>query len=461
VDRPLVCIQGLGFVGAAMAVACARAGTRSGGEPAFDVVGLDLATPLGEFRINAINEGDFPFQTTDSHLMSELAAAHSKGNLKATKSANILEKADVVVVDVPFDLDNSPGAKLDFAPFCRAIETIGQRARAGTLVVVETTVPPGTTERVVAPLLSRCALSRGLGRDAFLLAHAYERVMPGRQYLSSITDFWRVFAGVTPAAADACEAFLSKVVNVRNFPLRRMSTPTASETAKVVENSYRAVNIALMDEWGRFAERVGVDMFEIVEAIRQRPTHNNIRQPGFGVGGYCLTKDPLFGYFAARDLYGSEDIDFPVNRQAVKINGEMPLNTARLLEECLGGSLASKTVLLAGISYREDVADTRYSPAETLYRFMLQSGARIVCWDPMVTRWTELDVPVLQECEFCPEDVDAVVFTIPHNEFKSLSPVTWLRDRTPIVIEASNIFSDSQRADFRAQCQFRSIGRGG
>jgi UDP-N-acetyl-D-glucosamine dehydrogenase len=156
---------------------------------------------------------------------------------------------------------------------------------------------------------------------------SYERVMPGRDYFRSIIDFWRVYAGSTPHAAEVCAAFLSKVIHVDRYPLTRLHSTTASETGKLLENSYRALNIAFIEEWGRFAEAVGVDLFEVIDAVRMRPTHSNMRQPGFGVGGYCLTKDPLLAGIAARDLFRRSDISFTFSQQAVGVNDRMPLRT--------------------------------------------------------------------------------------------------------------------------------------
>src|SRR5262249_19673396 len=156
-------------------------------------------------------------------------------------------------------------------------------------------------------------------------------------------------SGATPAAADACEAFLSQIINVQAYPLTRLHSTTASETAKVLENSYRAINIAFIEEWGQFAEEVGIDLFEVIDAIRVRPTHNNIRQPGFGVGGYCLTKDPLFAAVAARDLFDREDLAFPFSSRAVEVNARMPLRTLDRVRNLLGGSLTGRRLLLLGV----------------------------------------------------------------------------------------------------------------
>lgn len=458
--KQLVCIQGLGFVGAAMAVACARAGTRQGGAPVFDVVGLDLPTATGSQRVEMINKGEFPFGTTDASLIRETHAAHAAGNLKASVDASVLEEASIVVVDVHFDIGDLSGhGHLEFGPFIRAIETVGHRIKPGTLVVVETTVPPGTCANVIRPALDRCATERGFEPGAFLLAHAYERVMPGDQYLASITDFWRVFAGETQAAGDACERFLSEVVNVDAYPLTRLSNTTASETAKVLENSYRAVNIAFMDEWGRFAEKVGIDMFEVIGAIRKRPTHNNMKQPGFGVGGYCLTKDPLFADLAAKDIFHLSDMAFPLSRSAIKINQEMPLYSLDKVRSALDG-LADKRLLLAGISYRQDVADTRYSPSQPFYEGAVLEGAAVTCHDPLIDRWDELDLSVNRSMPVCP-DVDAVVFAVPHREFRALQPAQWLGGRKPYVLDANDCLTREQRQAFAAQgCRIESIGRG-
>ena len=460
VGRPIICIQGLGFVGAAMAVACARAGTRNGGAPLYDIIGLDLATETGQQRINSINSGEFPFGTTDSALIEQTRLAHEVGNLRATSDENVLATASIVVVDVHFDIGDLTGdGDLKFGPFIRAIETVGNHIQAGTLVVVETTVPPGTCANVIRKQLDLCARNRALGDGAFLLAHAYERVMPGDNYLASITDFWRVFAGDTIAAGDACEKFLSNVVNVAQFPLTRLSNTTASETSKVLENSYRAVNIAFMDEWGRFAEKVGIDMFEIINAIRMRPTHNNMKQPGFGVGGYCLTKDPLFADLAAKDIFKLSNLEFPLSRSAVRINQEMPLYSLEKVRSALGG-LHGKKLLLAGVSYRQDVADTRYSPSQPFYEGAIDDGAEVVCYDPLLTYWEDLDIGVLNHIDLCP-NVDAVIFAVPHKDFKFINPPAWLGSQSPYILDANDCLSHEQRLKFIEQgCHVESIGRG-
>ena len=459
-ERPVVCVQGLGFVGAAMAVAVADA-RDDAGDHRFNVVGVDLPTPEGVAKLDAINSGRFPIATEDTRLGEALAAAHDRGNLMATTDPRIYSFASVALVDIPLDvteIDGQPTATLD--GFRSAIRTLGQHMPAGSLIVVESTVPPGATEHVAAPELASALVLRNLPPDAVLLAHSYERVMPGDGYLDSIVNFWRAYAGVTPEAADASETFLSQVVNVESYPLTRLTSPTASETAKVIENSYRATTIALMEEWGRFAEAVGIDLFEIIAAIRRRPTHSNIRRPGFGVGGYCLTKDPLLGEIAARDIFELDGIDFPFSTLAVSVNRAMPLASVEILDSALNGGLAGRRILLMGISYRDGVSDTRSSPSEIFVRAARKRGADVVSHDPLVADWAELGLKIDSAIP-SPSGFDAVVFAVPHREYRLLDLRGWLDGARPLVLDASAVLDDDQRAVLGdLGCRALSIGRG-
>jgi nucleotide sugar dehydrogenase len=457
-ERRLVVVLGLGFVGAAMAGPVASP-VDGDGAHRFDVTGVELDTPTGRARMEAINAGCFPFTTSDEALTTALSGAVGR-NLRATSDPAAYATADVIVVDVPLDIDwraDEPVLRLE--GFEGAIRTIGRHARPGALVLVETTVPPGTTANIVVPVLAEELGVRGLGSDALLVAHSYERVMPGRDYLSSIVNYWRVYAGHTSEAADAADRFLSAVINVSDYPLCRLTTTTASESAKVLENTFRATTIALMDEWSRFAETVGIDLFEVVEAVRMRPTHANLRTPGFGVGGYCLTKDPLFAKLAASELFDSE-LAFPFSTAAVRVNDRAPLAVLDQLRPLLGGSLDGRRLLLLGISYRADVGDTRYSPSETFTLAAQAEGATVVAHDPLVAYWAELDRAVPAGLP-APDGFDAVVFAVPHDEYRAIDLVRWLGSCRPVLYDAFSVLSDEQRrASRELGCEVRSIGRG-
>ena len=252
-DRKTVCIQGLGFVGAAMAVAVAQART-SEGDRAYQVIGVERQTDEGEARVDALNRGVFPFPTVDQKLLSALGKAHAAGNLTATTDESVYQSADVVVVDIPLDisfLDEEP--QLRMSSLEQAIRVVGKQVPAGALVVSETTVPPGTCENVVVPVLQGELRRRKLYQHAIHLAFSFERVMPGNEYLDSIVNYWRAYAGHTAVAADVCESFLTSIIDIERFPLTRLSSMTAAETTKVMENTYRAVNIALIHEWTHYA----------------------------------------------------------------------------------------------------------------------------------------------------------------------------------------------------------------
>jgi len=457
-QRPIVCVQGLGHVGSAMAVAVANA-KNDDGTPAFNVVGVELDNELGRSKVQDINAGRMPFAFTDDQLSAALKFGHDTGNLLATTDKRVYALASVVLVDVPFDVADINGKPhLPWDHFKSAIRTIGEHIQPGTLILVETTVPPGACEKVAAPLLAECFRERGLPEDGFLLAHSYERVMPGPQYYESIVNFWRVFAGHTESAGDAAQAFLERVIDTERYPMTRLQSTTASETAKVLENSYRATNIAFVEEWGRFAESVGIDLFEIINAIRVRPTHSNLRQPGFGVGGYCLTKDPLMAKLAGRELFDL-NLDFPFCTMAVKTNNAMPIVSLDYIDGALGG-LSDKRILLLGVSYRPGVGDTRYSPSEIFVREAMQRGANIDCHDSLIAHWREFDMDLPEEIP-SPKGYDAVIFAVSHADYVQMDMQAWLDGATPLIFDSNCVLSDEQRRAARdAGCDIRSIGRG-
>jgi UDP-N-acetyl-D-glucosamine dehydrogenase len=454
--RPVVCVQGLGYVGTAMALAIAAA--REEGEPAFDVVGVELPGERGAGIVASLNAGRLPIDSADPKMQQALDAARAAGNIGATTEPDAYELASVVVVSVNLDIQMGDGGPtVNLHGLRAAVRDVAERLRPGALIVVETTVPPGTCMTVLRPEIEAALAERGLPPESLLLAYSYERVMPGPDYFDSVSRYWRVFAGETPEAADACEAFLSRVVDVESYPLTRVASTTAAELGKVLENSYRATNIAFMEEWGRFAEAIGVDLFEVIEAIRVRPTHSNMRQPGFGVGGYCLTKDPLFAPVAARELFGL-GLEFPFSEAAVRVNAAMPLVTLDKVDELLGG-LDRRRLLVLGASYRGGVADTRHSPSAAFVEAASARGAEVVCHDPLVTEWEQAEPPV----NVLPDAAgfDAVVFAVIHDEYLAIDLLSWLGDARPLVVDANNVLLDTQLRDAaRAGCRVWCIGRG-
>ena len=275
------------------------------------------------------------------------------------------------------------------------MRTIGEKVQPHCLTLIETTVAPGTTEFVAWPIMKKAFAARGIESEP-LLAHSFERVMPGREYVSSIRDFWRVCSGCNDEARERVEKFLHEVLNTEEFPLTVMDRPIESETTKIVENSYRATILAFLNEWSLFAERNGVDLIKVIKAIKMRPTHSNIIFPGPGIGGYCLPKDAGLGYWAYKHILGFEDGDrvFKISPTAVDINDTRALHVAELTRDALrnmGRYIAGADVLICGASYRQDVGDTRYSGSEIVVRKLTEMGAEMRVHDPYVDHWYELE----------------------------------------------------------------------
>ncbi len=438
-----VCIQGLGFVGSAMAVATASAMANKE-TPAYRVIGVDLDNPLGRMRVDSLNQGIFPFPTTDHELQEATRKAHQQGNLTATCDPDVFKQADYIIVSIAFGIDSltDPNKNFLLDDFKQAIHIFSERMSPECLVIIETTVPPGTCRNIILPIIQEGFLKNGHKPEDILLCHSYERVMPGKDYLKSITDFYRCYAGYNEKSADLCELFLSRVINAKEWPLTRLKTLEASEIAKVLENSYRAINIALIEEWAEFSEKLGIDLNEVVDAIRLRPTHSNIRQPGFGVGGYCLTKDPLYASLGSENILNLKGFEFPFCELAVQVNQQMPLRCLKRVQEQLG-SLHNKKLLLMGISYREDIGDTRYSPAEIFYRAAIAQGATVICHDPLVERWPETNVQVETNIhQLDPAEFDAVIFGVAHQNYKKLNISEWLGQSQPLIMDACRLLSE-------------------
>ena len=299
--REIVVVMGVGFVGAVMAGVVADSVDSDTGDPYYFVIGMQRPSVRSFWKIPYLNRGIAPVEAEDPEVAPLIErCVKERKNLVASFSYDVLSLADVVVVDVQCDyhketLGNVKQGHADIHALEDSLETIGQRIDPECLVLIETTVPPGTTEYVAYPIIKKAFAGRGLKDREPLLAHSFERVMPGRNYVASIRDFWRVCSGINDQARERVTAFLSRVINVDQYPLTVLDSPIESETCKIVENSYRATLLAFLDEWSRFAERNRVDLTKVIQAIKVRPTHSNIIFPGPGIGGYCLPKDGGMG----------------------------------------------------------------------------------------------------------------------------------------------------------------------
>ncbi len=461
--KPVVVVQGLGFVGSVMAVVIANALHRD-----YAVIGIDLPSPASYWKIDAINQGQMPVSSDDPKIDHFFKQAKLKENFIATHDAHAYALADVVVVDINLDVQkdsdeqrNLRGYEVDLSGFKKAMRSIAAACKPSALVLVESTVPPGTCEKIIRPIFQDEFEKRGIA-GSVKLGHSYERVMPGPGYIDSIQSFYRVYAGINEDSADAVEDFLKTIIRVDEYPLTRLQSTTATEMSKVLENSYRAMNIAFVQEWTEFAENAGVNLFEVVDAIRMRPTHKNLMRPGLGVGGYCLTKDPLLASWASRQLFDGDPL--PQSEAAVKINDRMPLHTFRVIRQKIKSPLKGKRFLLLGVSYLNDVGDTRYTPVELLYDQLLAEGCEITLQDPYVAFWEEKQLQIETNLEsVLTTNYEALVLTTAHREYRENPALReWLREFPGRlwVFDAVSGLTREIIHDIKTKHQMAVIGRG-
>ncbi|MCG8699347.1 MAG: nucleotide sugar dehydrogenase [Bacteroidales bacterium] len=446
-ERATIVVQGLGFVGTAMAAALSQ--TRQNDKLLYNVIGIDLADEANYWKIEKVNKGLAPIVSADKSIDVAFEKGKENGNLMATGNHYAYSKADVVVVDINLDVHkNEPGDSYNYEfsynSYLKAIKDIANNISEETLVIVESTVPPGTTDKVLYPVFQEIFEQRGMDTNKLYLAHSYERVMPGKEYLNSIINFYRVFSGINDESKEKTRKFLESFINTEEFPLTELASTTASEMSKVLENSFRAANIAFMQEWTEFAERAGVDMFEVIKAIRIRPTHRNIMAPGFGVGGYCLTKDALLADWANMNLFNSPN-HLDVSLNAIKINDLMPGHTFDILKEEYP-DMRDLNIIIMGVSYLNDVADTRYSPTEFFYDKCWDAGAKLTVHDPIVTYWHEKNMAVNNSLEqVMSKKFKVAIFAVRHTEYIDLSATNIMETLPDVrfIIDANNVLSNS------------------
>ena len=493
--REIVLVMGVGFVGSVMAGVIADTVDPSSGKPTKFVMGMQRPSARSFWKISYLNQGLPPVEAEDPDVAPLIyRCVKEKKTLVATFTYEALSLADVVVVDVQCDyhkesLEDLENGYADIKALEESLKIIGEKVTPNCLILIETTVPPGTTEYIEYPIIKKAFEERGLDTEP-LLAHSFERVMPGREYVASIRDFWRVCSGINEAARERVKKFLSEVIHVEKYPLTVLDRPIESETCKIVENSYRATILAYLHEWSLFAERNGVDLIKVLEAIKVRPTHSNIIFPGPWIGGYCLPKDGALGVWAYRTLMGFEDKIFQITPLAININDTRALHVAEIVRDALrnmGKIVAASKIAVLGASYREDVGDTRYSGSEIIVRKLTEMGGEVVVNDQYVKHWWEFekqdsypgpgrswsrffrnqeklsDLRIHKNLAEALKGVDAVVLAVRHQAYRKLTPEEILKmtGRPLAVIDCFGILDDKKiRKFFEMGCEVKGLGRG-
>ncbi len=364
-------VVGLGYVGLPLAVRAAQAG--------FRVLGIELNPE----RVRQVNAGESYIDDVPAGTLKELVRA---GRLEATVDYGRARELDVVSICVPTPLDRHRQPDLSYV--VGAARALAPHLRPGVLVSLESTTFPGTTEEVVRPLLEEGSGLRA-GRD-FFLAYSPERIDPGSQTFT-VENTPRVVGGLNPESLEAALAYYRTLVR----QVHPVSSPRAAEMTKLLENIFRVVNVALVNEMALLADRLGIDIWEVIEAAATKPFGFMPFYPGPGVGGHCIPVDPLYLTWKARE------VDFQTHfiELATEINLQMPYfvreKVIRVLNRA-GKALRGSRVLLLGVAYKRDIGDVRESPALKLIDLLEAYGAQVLYHDPHVPRLRLEDGRVLE-----------------------------------------------------------------
>ncbi|HQE92304.1 MAG TPA: nucleotide sugar dehydrogenase [Anaerolineae bacterium] len=421
-------VIGLGYVGLPVACLFAEAG--------FTVVGVDVKAE----RVQIINAGISPIEGREPGLAELLATVVATGQLRATTQYAALRDCDIVIVcvETPVDEQHTPR----YVALQGALGDLGPVLKTGALVIVESTIAPGTMARVVKPLLEEASGKHA--NDGFYLGHCPERVMPGK-LLANLRHMSRVCGGATPETAQAMVALYRHIVQADLDP----ADCVTAELVKTAENAYRDVNIAFANEVALVCEAVGGDVEKVRELVNKSPGRNMLL-PGAGVGGHCIPKDPWLLVYQAQQM----GVPLRLIPAARAVNEGMPLHLVALLEEALhegGKAVAGARVLVLGYAYLEDSDDTRNSPSAVLVTRLHERGAEVVIHDPYVAGY-QGDVYAMAE------GCDAVVVMVAHSEYKTLD-LTMLKGglRTPILVDGRRVFAPAQTQ--QARLIYRRVGQ--
>ncbi|MFF4701199.1 nucleotide sugar dehydrogenase [Streptomyces chattanoogensis] len=380
---------GIGYAGLPLAVQLAKAGN--------DVVGFDI----DRTRVETVNDGRSPVDTvTDAEIRS------LQGRLSASTDPAVLADSSVIVVCAPTPVN---GDEPDLHPLTSAVETVAGQLRPGQLVIVESTTHPGTTDGLLQPILEKSGLRAGAD---FHLAYSPERIDPGNARYG-IGNTPRVVGGLTAACAERAAEFYRQVTEVHVTRGMR-----EAEAAKILENTYRQINIALVNEFSQLCHGMGIDVWDTVAAASTKPYGFQTFWPGAGVGGHCIPADPLYLIHHA----GTLGMAFHMAETAHRVNEGMPLWVADRITKDIeqrGISVSEATVLLLGVTYKANTDDTRHTPAVPIARALTERGATVLCHDPYVDglSWADGRIDGVPDLADALDRADLSVLLQRHDQF--------------------------------------------
>jgi len=446
-----IVVVGMGYVGIPVAALFADV-------PGFTVVGVQRRSKRSGWKIDWLNQGKNPIGGDEPRLSELIARVIKKGTLKIVDDISTCKDAEAVLIDVqtPTDADRKP----NYDSLREVSENVGKHMKPKTLVVIESTVAPGTTDNIVKPTLEKSSHMKA-GKD-FYLAFCYERVMVGR-LIKNMVELPRIVGGVDEESTKRATELYSHIVKAKLHPTDALT----AEVTKVVENTYRDVNIAFANEVAMICESLGVDAFKVRELVNTLPNDpaipasnpiRNMHYPGAGVGGHCLPKDGWLLKYGL-DAFGKFRFNPKVIVSTREINDSMPRHVVDLVEEALaehGKKIEGAKVAILGVAFLENCDDTRNTPSAAIYDELKRRGAKPVLHDPVVR---DFDLPFTKNLDEAIKDADAVVLSTKHKEYLQLN-LKLLRNKlaTPVLIDGRNAFT--VEAATQAGLTYRGIGKG-
>jgi UDP-N-acetyl-D-mannosaminuronic acid dehydrogenase len=420
-------VIGLGYVGLPVAALFAESG--------FNVLGIELRAD----RVEKINKGICPIEGEEPGLADLISKVVVSGGLRATTNYSDLKERDVILIDVetPVDDQNIPR----YEALRSSLKSLGPVMKDGALVIVESTIAPGTMAEVVLPLLEQNS-GKKVNQD-FYLGNCPERVMPGK-LLKNLRTVSRVVGGNTPETAETMIELYQHIVQA---DLDAADCVTA-ELVKTAENAYRDVQIAFANEVALICEAVGGDVWKVRELVNKSPSRQ-MHLPGAGVGGHCIPKDPWLLAYGVKD----KSVPLRLIPASRAINDSMPLHIVELLEKALiasGCKVSAARVLVLGYTYLEDSDDIRNSPSIALVKRLRELGAEVVIHDPYVADYKGNLLALAM-------NADAIVVMVAHRNYKmvKLSEISAVM-RTPLLIDGRSVYTKAQAE----QAGFKYIGLG-
>lgn len=397
-----ISIIGLGYVGIPMLVCCGINKKIN-----FELIGIEKNNDKGKEIIKNANKGILPFRTNDTKLINGFKKL-AKKNVVYTTDIKKIKGSEIIIISVSFDFFSNN----DIKNIKKLFYNISKYKNKNSLILIETTLPPGVTEKILLPILKKKSSNKSL------LAYSFERVTPGKNHVNSIINTHRVYSGINEKSKILCEKFLDKIINTKKFPLIKMNTIMECEMTKIIENSYRALNIAFIDEWTKFSIKNNLNLNLAIDAIKLRKTHNNIMRPGLGVGGYCLTKDPLLMNLSSKIL--KQNNEFTLTSKISSINKRSIETTLRFIKNKYKKKIENKKILLMGITYKENVDDLRHSPSLILKDKLINHGAKVFVSD--IYNYSHLNSKnfnFILNPNF--NDYDIVLFCTGHDNYKKIT----------------------------------------